>query len=169
MVPLWSSVKLARPNPHIMHELERIRELSAASPLERRVAHLKSQVLDLIQLGRINEAYEATRRELPDARIFVQPLITWRTMQSTPNATANATLRFLSASLSDTPHPLHGQVFLSGDVFDMKGVFGVPVDVSRQGWTISRMQSLDRIEQERVRHASDSIKTYLASLTVTQE
>ncbi len=167
MVPLWSSVELTRPNSNIMHEFNRIRELSTASPLEQRVAHLRAQVLDLIQLGQINEAYEATRRALPDARIFVQPLITWRTMQSTPNATANAALRFLIASLSDTPHPLHGQVFLSGDVFDMKGVCGVPVDVSRQGWTINRMRSLDRIEQERVRHASDSIKTYLASLTVT--
>jgi malate dehydrogenase len=169
MVPLWSTVEVIKPNAHLMGEIERIREQSNASPLEQRVAHLRSQVMDLIQVGQINEAYEATRRALPDARIFVQPLITWHTMQSTPNATANATLRFLIASLSDTPHPLHGQVFLSGDIFDIKGVCGVPVDVSRQGWTINRMESLDRVEQERVRKAAASIKTYLASLTVTQE
>jgi malate dehydrogenase len=169
MVPLWSTVELTKPNSHLLRDLERIRELSAASPLEQRVTNLRSQVLDLIQLGQINEAYEATRRALPDARIFLQPLITWHTMQSTPNSTANATLRFLIAALSDTPHPLHGQVFLSGDVFDMNGVCGVPVNVSRRGWTINRMQSLAPIEQERIRQAADSIKKYLASLTVTQE
>ena len=168
MVPLWSTVKIATPHLHLTGEVERMRELSATSPLEQRVASLKARVLDLMELGQINEAYEATRSALPDARIFVQPLITWHTMQSTPNATANAALRFLVASLSDTPHPLHGQVLLSGDAFDMRGVCGVPVNVSRQGWTINRMQTLDRIEQERVRKSADSIKTYLASLTVTQ-
>ncbi len=168
MVPIWSTVKVDKTDAHLIGEVERMRELSAASPLEKRVADLKAQVLDLIQSGQINEAYEATRGALPDARIFVQPLITWHTMRSTPHATANATLRFLIASLSDTTHSLRGQVFLSGDIFDLKGVCGVPVDVSRRGWTINRMESLDHIEQERVRKAADSIKKYLASLTVTQ-
>lgn len=164
MVPLWSTVEVTMPNPHLMHEIEQIRELSAASPLEQRVADLRSQVLDLIQVGQINEAYEATRRALPDARIFVQPLITWHTMQSTPNATANATLRFLIAALSDTPHRLHGQVLLMRDALDIEGVCGVPVNVSRRSWSINSKQSLTDVEQERIRRAATSIKNYLVSV-----
>lgn len=164
MVPLWSTIQVSNPNAHLVSEIERIKELSTARSLEQRVAELRSQVLDLMHMGQINEAYEATRRALPDARIFIQPLITWHTMQSTPNATANATLRFLIASLSDTPHSLHGQVLLSGDVLDIDGVCGVPVHVSRQGWSINSMQNLPHVEEERIRQAAGSIQTYLASL-----
>jgi malate dehydrogenase len=164
MVPLWSTVELTRPSSHLAHEIERMRELSATSPLEQRVANLRSQVMDFMHLEQINEAYEATRRALPDARIFVQPLITWHTMQSTPNATANATLKFLVAALSGTPFPLHGQVLLSGEVFDIQGVCGVPIDVSRDGWSVKTMHGLANIERERICLAAGSIQRYLDSL-----
>ncbi len=165
MVPLWSTVELTGPSSSLVFEIERIRELSGAISLEQRVASLRSQVLDLIRKEEIGEAYEATRRALPDARIFVQPLITWHTMQSTPNATANATLRFLVAALSDTPHRLHGQVLLSREIFDIEGICGVTVDIGRQGWSVNRCLRLSNIEEEGIRQAATSIERYLASVT----
>src|ERR1700722_13085506 len=80
MVPLWSTVELKKHDPQLLEELERIKERSVATSLELRVASLRTEVLELLETEKINEAYETTRQALPDARIFVQPLITWRTM-----------------------------------------------------------------------------------------
>src|ERR1700679_2351695 len=77
MVPLWSSVELNTTDERLHARLDSIRIQSEATPLEQRVAELKSNVIYLVENGLSNEAYEATRRELPDARVLVQPFITW--------------------------------------------------------------------------------------------
>ena len=164
MVPLWSTCELTERNPRVLKEFERIREQGTTIPLEERVAGLRTQVLELLQGEKVDEAYEATRRALPDARIFVQPLITWRTMHSTPNATANATLRFLIAAQSDTLHRLHGQVSLIGEFLDIHGVCGIPVELSRHGWKVGGIRNFSTTEQSRVVNAADSIERYLTSL-----
>jgi malate dehydrogenase len=164
MVPLWSTVELKKHDPQLLEELERIKERSVATSLELRVASLRTEVLELLETEKINDAYETTRQALPDARIFVQPLITWRTMHSTPNATANATLRFLTAVLSKEPSLLHGQVLLFGEFFDIHGVCGVPLEVSDQGWRVGKVGSYLPEEERRVNHAAVSIKKYLTDL-----
>jgi malate dehydrogenase len=111
MVPLWSSVELTQPNAQLLVDLVRMKEKSKESPLAQRVAALRSKVQGLIENEEINEAYEVTRQELPDARIFIQPLITWRTMNSTPYATASATLKVLTAALSDNWLPYMDRFF----------------------------------------------------------
>jgi malate dehydrogenase len=166
MVPLWSTVELTVSSPHLLQELERIREQSTAIPLEQRVATLRAHVLELLQTEQVNEAYETTRQASPDARIFVQPLITWRTMRSTPNATANATLRFLAAAQSDTLHSLHGQVLLQGEFLDIQGVCGIPVEVNRDGWKVVKMRNFSTEEERRILQAAVSIEKYLADVSI---
>jgi malate dehydrogenase len=121
MIPLWSSVELNTTDERLLADLESMRVRSGAAPLDQRVADLKKRVLELLEEELVNEAYEITRQSLPDARIFVQPLITWRSIHSTPNATANATLRFLTELLASNQRPLHGQVLLSGEFLKFKG------------------------------------------------
>ena len=106
MIPLWSSVELNTADERLLADLESMRVRSGAAPLDQRVSELKERVFELLEEELINEAYEITRQSLPDARIFVQPLITWRTIHSTPHATANATLRFLTELLANNQRPL---------------------------------------------------------------
>jgi malate dehydrogenase len=161
MVPLWSSVELSTKDEMLQARLDAMRIQSKAAPLVQRVAELKSSVMNLLQNGLVNEAYEATRRELPDARILVQPFITWSTIHSTPNATANATLRFLTALLSKSPQQLHGQVLLTGDFNGIHGVCGVPVSVNSDGWRVRQLKSLTDEERSNISRAVSSIERYV--------
>lgn len=164
MVPLWTSVELKLTSQRLSDELGQMREQSAARPLEERVTKLRARVLEFIEADQVNEAYEATREALPDARIFVQPLITWRTMHSTPNATANSTFRFLTAALSDSPSPLHGQVLLCGEFLGIEGVCGIPLAMSRHGWRAGAGDTLSLEEQDRVIQAATSIDKYVSDV-----
>jgi malate dehydrogenase len=164
MVPLWSSVHVSTMEDDYAEELDRMKEQSAAVPLEERVAKVHEDVLRLVEQEDIDEAYAASHRALPDARIFLQPLITYRTMRSTPNATANSTLRFLQAALSETSQALHGQVLLSGEFLGIHGVCGVPLRISRAGWEINQTRKVTSQEQARIVSAASSIEQYLSSI-----
>ncbi len=93
--------------------------------LEERVT-LRAKVSEFIEAQQVSEGYETTRQALPDARVFAQPFVTWHTMHSTPNTTANSALMFLTAALADNATPLHGQVLLCGEFLGIKDVCGVP-------------------------------------------
>lgn len=164
MIPLWSSVRLDTTDTRLQDYLDVMRLQSAMTPLEQRVMELKSSVLNLLESGLVNEAYETTRRSLPDARIFVQPLITLHTLHSTPNATANATLSFLAALFGKNERPLHGQVLLAGDFCGIHGVCGVPVNVERNGWRIREIESLTGEEKLQIVDAVTSIERYVAGV-----
>src|SRR5262249_40766198 len=163
MVPLWSSVELTEPDDQLLASIERMKEKSVEVPLEERVAALRSKVQQLTESEEIGEAYEVTRQALPDARIFIQPMITWRTINSTPNATANATLRLLTAALSNDMQPLYGQVLLSGEILGIHGVCGIPVQLGQQGWRAGQVTSLTTQERSRLKHAAIAIGEYLTS------
>ena len=64
-----------------------------------RVTDLMGEVEQRLAAGRLADAYDATCRALPDARIVVEPTITAQSMHSTPNATANATLQLIVFNL----------------------------------------------------------------------
>ncbi len=168
MVPLWSSVQLKSTEHDLSNDLApmlaRMKDQSACVPLQERVTKLRASVLELIEAQQVNEAYAASRQALPDARIFVQPFITWHTMHSTPNATANSTLRFLMAALADQATPLHGQVLLRGEFLGIEGVCGVALTVSRHGWKVDAGESLSPEEQHQVLQAARSIDTYISSV-----
>ena len=164
MVPLWSSVELMLRDQSLHNSLDRLKMLSEAVPLEQRVAELRNQVSELLRVEDIDEAYEVTRRALPDARIFLQPLITGHAMHSTPNATANATLHCLSAALANDHRRIHGQVLLDGEFLGLSGVCGVPLNINRDGWKVAQMEMLSAPERLQITRATDSIEGYLSSL-----
>ena len=165
MVPLWSSVKVDTNDPIILKSLAALIDRSKEVPLAQRAAELKSVVFELLQTEQIEEAYEVTRRALPDARIFAQPLITGHAIHSTPNATANATLRFLSAALGTDSHPLQGQVVLDGEFASIHGVCGVPLIVKRDGWELGTLNLPTEEELAQVRLAAASIANYLTAVS----
>ena len=157
MVPLWDSVKLATDDPVALNSLATMKSQSQGAPLAERAKELKGMVFELLQSEKIDEAYEVSRRALPDARIFVQPLITLHAIHSTSNATANATLRFLSSILGSNGRQLHGQVFLSGEFAGIHGVCGAPLHVDRDGWQIEKVAIESEEDDSRVRLAAASI------------
>jgi len=164
MVPLWSSVELVDSPLPAHNSLERLKKMSQVLPLRERVHALQEEVNELIQANRVPEAYEAARRALPDARVFIEPFITYHCMHSTPNATANATLQCLTAALGEEKSRVHAQVLLEGDVLDLHGVCGIPITLLCGGWKQEALYHLTRAESEMVHHAVDSINEFAASV-----
>jgi malate dehydrogenase len=169
MVPLWSSVEFMFSDPDRQNVLSRMKELSATISLKERVASLQLEVSELLRSEEIAEAYEIVRRASPDARILVEPMITGYAMRSTPNATANATLHFLAAALMNDHRRMHGQVLLQGEFLNLHGVCGVPLNVNREGWRVTQLDTLTADEEDQTRLAADSIDSYLSSVYANVE
>jgi len=164
MVPLWNTVELTSSDPALQDVLFQLKEQSTAIPLNERVTALQNQVSKLLSSEEIAEAYEITRRASPDARVLVEPMITGHAMHSTPNATANATLNCLGATLTNDHRRIHGQVFLQSEFLNLNGVCGVPLMVNRDGWQIATLDALTADDHVHIERAARSISCYLSSV-----
>lgn len=169
MVPLWSTVDLKIQDPGLQALLSQLKDLSGFISLQDRVAALQDEVSELLRSDEIAEAYEITRRALPDARIMAEPMITGHTMHSTPNATANATLNCLAAAIANDGRQIHGQVLLHGEFLNLEGVCGVPLSLDLRGWKIGELHQLTKNEQIQIGHAARSINCYLNSVYCAAE
>jgi malate dehydrogenase len=164
MVPLWSTVQLLSRKPVLFELLDRMKEQSAGVPLSERVAALQARVVQFMQAEQVAEAYEATRHALPDARIFVEPYITARSMHSTPNATSNATLQCIAAALASDHRRIHGQVLLQGEVLNLHGACGVPLTLDRNGWRTESLEWLSMTEKQMIENSSVSINNFISAI-----
>jgi malate dehydrogenase len=118
--------------------------------------------------GRIADAYDATSRALPDARIVVQPTITAQSMHSTPNATANATLQLIVAALTADKRRVHGQVKLAGEALEIDGVCGFPIMIGRQGWRLWDIECLGDSGRAAVVKSAGAISSFLDRVLLAQ-
>jgi malate dehydrogenase len=155
MVPLWGNVELMTDDHGAADCLADLRARSAESPLQTRVTDLRSNVMRLLSEQRVSEAYALTQQALPDARIFVEPLITFHGLHSTPNATANATLQCITAALANDRCRIHGQVDLRGEVLGLSGVCGIPLSIGKNGWNA---EPLDWLQPDDIRAVKKSVE-----------
>lgn len=162
MVPLWSSVEIDDADPSLLNALEELKQKSRAKPLSQRAAELQSEVVRLLKEDDVTEAYEITRRSLPDARILAQPFITLHCMHSTPNATANATLSCLTPLLTRNHHKVHGQVLLQGEFLGINGACGIPLQLDHEQWQVGPIGNLDESERVATLEAANSIRAFSA-------
>jgi malate dehydrogenase len=166
MIPLWRSVELLTDDRRAADRLAQLRARSAQSPLEVRVASLRSEVRRHLSKNRIAEAYGLTQCALADARIFVEPSITFHSLGSTPNATANATLEFLTAVLANDHRRIHGQVDLSGEVLGLYGVCGIPLTIRKNGWQAEPLDWLESEEIHALQRSTESIEEFISSTLI---
>jgi malate dehydrogenase len=164
MVPLWSSVELMAHRPVLLHSLDLLATRSLEIPLQERVHAVQDEVRQFLSDGCVAEAYEATRRALPDARIFVEPFITAHSMHSTPNATSNAVLQCIAAALAGDRRRVHGQVQLEGEFLSLYGTCGVPVTLSRDGWQADNLDGLTPLEEHLLLDSAVSIRDFLSGI-----
>jgi malate dehydrogenase len=164
MVPLWSTVEILASSQRLLDSLNRLKEQSIKVPLRERVSALHDKANQLLMAGQVAEAYEAARDALPDARIFVEPFITVRSMHSTPNATSNATLQCIAAALASDRRRVHGQVRLEGDVLDLHGTCGLPITLGRDGWRPEPLDWLSVCEKELLAGSIASINDFIANV-----
>ena len=166
MLPVWRSVELIANDPRAANHLADLCTRSAASPLEVRVAVLRTAVRRLLSEERISEAYRLVHRALPDARVLVEPEITVRCLHSTPHATANATLQCIAAALANDRRRVHGQVELKGEVLDLDGVCGIPLTIGKNGWNAEPLDWLRQEEISAVRKSTHSVEEFISGILI---
>lgn len=164
MIPLWGSVEIMLDDEQAVAMLRRLRAKSEKSPLENRVAALRTKVGQLLTEERVAEAYRLTCRALPDARIFVEPFITMHSMHSTPNATANATLQCLAAALANDRRRIHGQVLLKNELLGVNGVCGIPLTLGTNGWHAEPLDWLQPGEINAVLKCAQTIDGFVSGI-----
>jgi malate dehydrogenase len=164
MVPLWSTVELMEHTPELLRSLNRLAARSLEIPLQERVRTVRDEVMQFLRDERVAQAYDATRRALPDARIFVEPFITAHSMHSTPNATSNAILQCIAAALAGDRRRVHGQVQLEGEFLGLHGTCGVPVTLSREGWHADSLAELTPQEKDLLLDSAASINDFLSTV-----
>ncbi len=164
MVPLWGTVELMAHTPELRRALDLLIDRSLEIPLQERVRTVQEEVTQLLRNERVAEAYDATRRALPDARIFVEPFITAHSMHSTPNATSNAILQCIAAALARDRRRVHGHVKLEGEFHSLYGTCGVPVTLSRDGWRAESLDGLIPLEKAQLLDSVGSIRNFLSSI-----
>ena len=165
MVPLWQTVDLLLDSPTHQASLARLAARAMEIPLMMRVADLTQEVEQRLAAGRIADAYDATCRALPDARIVVEPMVTAYAMHSTPNATANATLQLIVAALAADKRRVHGQVNLAGEALGIHGVCGFPIMIGREGWRLWDTEYLDDFGRAAVTSSADAIGSFLNEIS----
>ena len=164
MVPLWSTVELMAHTPGLLRSLDLLAARSLEIPLRERVRNVQDEVMQLLRDERVAEAYDATRRALPDARIFVEPFITAHSMHSTPNATSNAILQCIAAALAGDRRRVHGQVQLEGEFLGFYGTCGVPVTLSCDGWNAESLNGLTSLEEALLIDSAVSIHDFVSGV-----
>jgi malate dehydrogenase len=164
MVPLWSTVELTAHTSALLRTLDLLAARSLETPLQERVRIVQAEVRQFLRDGCVAEAYEVTRRALPDARIFVEPFITAHSMHSTPNATSNAVLQCIAAALAGDRRRVHGQVQLEGEFLGLHGTCGVPVTLSRDGWQADCLDGLTPLEEDLLLDSAVSIRDFLSGV-----
>jgi malate dehydrogenase len=164
MVPLWSTVELMAHTPALLHSLDLLTARSLETPLKERVRDVQDEVKKFLRDGCVAEAYEATRRTLPDARIFVEPFITAHSMHSTPNATSNAVLQCIAAALAGDRRRVYGQVQLEGEFLGLYGTCGIPVTLNRDGWQADSLDGLTPLEEDLLLDSAASIRDFLSAV-----
>jgi malate dehydrogenase len=127
---------------------------------------LRSEVSRHLSKNGISEAYALTQRALADARIFVEPFITFHSLSSTPNATANATLECLAAALANDHRRIYGQVDLRGEVLGLYGVCGIPLTIGKDGWHAQPLDWLDSNEVSAVKKSTEAIEEFISSTLI---
>jgi malate dehydrogenase len=133
-----------------------------------RVADLTAEVELHLGAGRIADAFDATSRALPDARIVVQPTITAQSMNSTLSATANATLQLIIAALTADKRRVHGQVKLAGEALGIDVVCGFPIRIGREDWRLWDIECLGDFGSAAVVKSAGAISSFLNRVLLDQ-
>lgn len=154
MIPLWSSVHLVDVQGAELDALDAMRSelhrADAHEPLEGTPSSPQGMLSD----QEVKSTYQRLSATAPELRVKLEPLLTTRILHSTPNATANATMECIQALIEADDRTIHGQVVLSGEFEGIHGVFGVPIRLRREGWSLAPYARLSDDERAAVARES---------------
>ena len=165
-VPLWSGVHVyGIEEPELALEIAKMRKGVSIDSYWDVVSEAQGQLRDLIQEGKVQEAYAVADEYPPDVRVVVRPFVTHYSGAKTVIGTGSATMEFLRTITQGADVLVSGQVTLAGEAYGITGTIGVPFVVGNRG--VDRVFELPIDDSERsllcesARLCGEKIKPYL--------
>lgn len=166
LVPLWSSVRVAGIDSGAVGD--RISGFRSGRPLAGlpdEIAGLRTRLLAQLADGDVDGAFAAIADEPPDLRAAVKPfLIHYSSGATTQVMTAHAVFEVVRALTGGAPLATAAQVHLDGGWAGLRGVGGVPVTISAEGWRVRPEVEVAPDELEALTGAFAAVDTLLRSL-----
>lgn len=133
-VPLWSGVHVyGQDKEQLDVAVAKMRRGVAIGAFWDAVAEAQSRLRDLIQDGKVQEAYAVVAEYPPDVRVVVRPFVTHYSGAKTVIGTGSATMEFLRTITQGADVLVSGQVTLEGEAYGISGTIGVPFVVGNRG------------------------------------
>ena len=134
IVPFWSGVHVyGRDAETMADEIRRLRHGRGAKDFAEDVAEARRRLGELIEAGRVSEAYALAAQFPADVRVVVRPFITHYSGAKTVIGTARATMEFLRTITLGNDALVAGQIALDGEVYGIRGTVGLPFVVGNRG------------------------------------
>lgn len=132
--PIWSSVRVhGMSAEELGGTIERLRRGVDAHTFAPLCREERRQMIDLLDAGRVADAFARVDTLPPDARVILKPYITHLSGSKTVLATANVTVDLISTLLDGREALVAGQMMLEGEFHGLSGPLGVPVIVGSEG------------------------------------
>lgn len=133
--PIWSSVRVhgMGGGGELAQTVQRLRRGVTSETFAALCAEERHQMIDLLEAGRVADAFARVDTLPPDARVILKPYITHLSGSKTVLATASVTVDLISTLLDGREALVAGQMMLEGDFHGLSGPLGVPVIVGPEG------------------------------------
>lgn len=166
LVPAWSLVRVhGMTADEAQEQVARIRGGRALADLPGQIMAARSEVLDLIRSGRVQDAYDRVKGLPADLRVAVKPFFTNFTSGRTTEAvTAHAAADIVAAIVEGRWQGIPAQVVDPDRWGGLTGPLAIPVVLGPNGWLATVAADLADDELVALRAADEAVSVSIAEV-----
>jgi len=137
LVPVWSSVEIEEhDSEEILAAVRKLRGGRSLLDLPNEIVEHRGRLLSMVADHQVHEAFAQVAQLPPDLRAALKPfLVHFTAGHTTEIVTAHAVADVIAAVLERRPTTMPLQVRLDGEFQNLRGVVGVPVLLTNEGWS----------------------------------
>jgi len=166
LVPIWSLVRVHGMSVHeVKSKVAEVRGGRSLADLPDEIVAARTEVLDLVRAGRVQDAYDRTKALPVDLRVAVKPFFTNFTSGRTTEAvTAHAVADIVSAIVECRWQVVPAQVVDPDRWGGLTGPLAIPVVLGPNGWLATVGIDLADDELAALQAADQAVATSIAGV-----
>ena len=159
MVPLWSNVHVYGYNDqNLADALAKIRRGYTTARFADDVDEARGSLKNLIENGKVQEAYQVIDQYPPDIRVALKPFVTHFSGSKTILGTAHATMELIRTITLGNDTLISGQISVEGEFYDITSTIGVPFVIGNKGVERIINLAIDKDEKILLSRAASEIQ-----------
>ncbi|MBN1782259.1 malate dehydrogenase [bacterium] len=166
MVPFWSGVHIyGFTEEQTDAAILKLRRGFTLATVHDAIHEAGKELRNLVQQGRVQEAYSLISTYPPDIRVVLKPFVTHFSGSKTVMGTARVAMDFIRTITQGNDALISGQVTLAGEFYGIHGTIGVPFVIGNQGvdriFEIPVSEDEKRLLVEKAGHVQTKLSPYL--------